>query len=174
MLGKVQVSHTKRTCCRYVMKERGRRKIWCSFLNNVSLKLCDEEFDSIVDESDEEIELEEDDEGWKEEAVEVVRRAGAGVVENVEAVEVGQGGDMFQVVEGVRTVSGRVVEASEREHESRENESQARAVRMRGGEVGSDLEVFCASSFVVHGVDDLCCSVGCVVCEESGGKYGVA
>ena len=65
----------------------------CSFLNNVSLELCDEEFDSMVDASDEETELEEEDkgeeEGDMEVPLEVVQRTDAGVVENVEAVEVG-------------------------------------------------------------------------------------
>ena len=91
-LGEVQVSHPKRTCCRCVIKEQERRKMRCSFLNNVSLELRDEEFDSAVDESDEETKLEEEDEGGEEGEAEVplgvVQRAGAGVMENVEAVKV--------------------------------------------------------------------------------------
>ena len=63
VLGEVQASHTKRTRRGYVVKERGCRKIRCSFLNNVSLEIFYEEFDSTVDESDEKTELEEDDEG---------------------------------------------------------------------------------------------------------------
>ena len=85
--------------CRLVMQrgrvvgmEKGCRKIQCSFLNNISLELCDEEFDSTVDESNKVTELEEEDEGEEEGTVEVVQRACSGVVENVEAVEVGQSG----------------------------------------------------------------------------------
>ena len=44
VLGEVQVSHAKRMRCRYVVKERRRRRMYCSFLHNVSLELCDEEF----------------------------------------------------------------------------------------------------------------------------------
>ena len=133
VLGEVQVSHARRTCFRYVVKERGYRKTGCSFLNNVSLEPCGEEFDSTVDESDEETEIEENDIGEEAGgAVEVVQRAG-GVVENAEAVEVRQGGGASRVVEGVRTVDRRVVEASERDHGSRDGESQARAVRIGGG-----------------------------------------
>ena len=57
--------------CRYVIKEKGRRKMRCSFLNNISLELCDEEFNSMVDESDQETELVEDDEGGEEGTAEV-------------------------------------------------------------------------------------------------------
>ena len=51
-------------------------------------------------------------------------------MENVEAAQVGQGGDVSRVMKGVMTVGGRVLEAIEREHGSSESESQARAVRM--------------------------------------------
>ena len=88
ILGEVQVSHPKRMHCRYVINEKGRRKIRCSFLNSGSLELCDEDFDSRVDESDKETELDEDDEGGESGAAEVPleigQRAGAGVVENMD------------------------------------------------------------------------------------------
>ena len=136
-MGEVQVSHAKRTRCRCVIKERGRRKMRCSFLNNVSLVLCDEEFDSTMDESDEEIELEEKDGGEERGAVEVVQRVGAGVMEDMEADEVGQGGGVSRVVEGVKSVGGRKLEdvgmrVSERGYGSRVSERHARAVKMRG------------------------------------------
>ena len=62
-MGEVQLSHGNRTCCMYVIKMNGYREMQVSFLNNGSLKVHDEEFDSVMDKSDEETESEDDDGG---------------------------------------------------------------------------------------------------------------
>ena len=87
--------------CRYVIKKNGRRVMRCSFLNNERMELHDEKIDSMMDESDEETEVDYDDEGEGKAAkipLGTVSRAGASVVENVEAVEMVEGGGVPRVV----------------------------------------------------------------------------